>query len=111
MRSSTTLTSGGEAGSHLTFINFNCSTEYSTVFPVNRAPYAKLRALHTMSSDSKNSALDTSNGGAGGYVIAFGPRVIVAILLAIIASQQLWLWTVVRPDTASDVLVLYGSQP
>jgi len=34
--------------------------------------------------------------------------VIVAILLAIIASQQLWLWTVVRPDTASDVLVLYG---
>src|SRR5215510_12846289 len=34
--------------------------------------------------------------------------VIVAILLAIIASQQLWLWTVVRPDTASDVLVLYA---
>lgn len=32
----------------------------------------------------------------------------VAVLLAIIASQQLWLWTVVRPDTASDALVLYA---
>src|SRR5215470_15867781 len=32
----------------------------------------------------------------------------VALLLSIIVSQQLWLWTVVRPDTASDVLVLYA---
>jgi len=30
------------------------------------------------------------------------------LLLAIIVSQQLWLWTVVRPDTASDALVLYA---
>src|ERR1700752_1588513 len=29
-------------------------------------------------------------------------------LLAIIVSQQLWLWTVVRPDTAADALVLYA---
>ena len=34
--------------------------------------------------------------------------VTVTLLLAIIVSQQLWLWTVVRPDTASDVLVLYA---
>ena len=32
----------------------------------------------------------------------------VVLLLANIVSQQLWLWTVVRPDTASDALVLYA---
>jgi PAS domain S-box-containing protein len=32
----------------------------------------------------------------------------VLLLLAIIVSQQLWLWTVIRPDTASDTLVLYA---
>jgi two-component system, NtrC family, nitrogen regulation sensor histidine kinase NtrY len=32
----------------------------------------------------------------------------VLLLLANIVSQQLWLWTVVRPDTASDALVLYA---
>lgn len=32
----------------------------------------------------------------------------VLMLLAIIVSQQLWLWTVVRPDTAADALVLYA---
>lgn len=32
----------------------------------------------------------------------------VALLLGIIVSQQLWLWTVVRPDTASDALALYA---
>jgi two-component system, NtrC family, nitrogen regulation sensor histidine kinase NtrY len=33
---------------------------------------------------------------------------IVFFLLAIIVSQQLWLWTVIRPDTASDTLALYA---
>ena len=32
----------------------------------------------------------------------------VLLLLAIIVSQQLWLWTVVRPDTSADALVLYA---
>src|SRR5215470_15044915 len=32
----------------------------------------------------------------------------VALLLSIIVSQQLWLWTVVKPDTAADALVLYA---
>jgi two-component system, NtrC family, nitrogen regulation sensor histidine kinase NtrY len=32
----------------------------------------------------------------------------LALLLSIIVSQQLWLWTVIRPDTASDTLVLYA---
>ena len=31
----------------------------------------------------------------------------VLLLLAIIVSQQLWLWTVIRPDTAADTLMLY----
>jgi two-component system, NtrC family, nitrogen regulation sensor histidine kinase NtrY len=34
--------------------------------------------------------------------------VTVSLLLAIIVSQQLWLWTVVRPDTTSDALLLYA---
>ncbi|HKV35292.1 MAG TPA: ATP-binding protein [Pyrinomonadaceae bacterium] len=32
----------------------------------------------------------------------------LVLLLAIIVSQQLWLWTVVKPDTAADALVLYA---
>lgn len=32
----------------------------------------------------------------------------VTLLLAIIVSQQLWLWTVIRPDSASDALLLYA---
>src|SRR3982751_4217520 len=32
----------------------------------------------------------------------------VALLLAVIVSQQLWLWTVIRPDSASDTLLLYA---
>ena len=32
----------------------------------------------------------------------------VLLLLAIIVSQQLWLWTVVRPDTATDAVMLYA---
>ena len=32
----------------------------------------------------------------------------VLLLLSIILSQQLWLWTVIPPDTASDTLLLYA---
>lgn len=32
----------------------------------------------------------------------------VTLLLAIIVSQQLWLWTVIMPDTAADTLLLYA---
>jgi PAS domain S-box-containing protein len=32
----------------------------------------------------------------------------VALLLAIIVSQQLWLWTFLRPDTASETLFLFA---
>src|SRR5438552_373925 len=33
---------------------------------------------------------------------------LVLLFLFIIVSQQLWLWTVIRPDTASDTLLLYA---
>ena len=32
----------------------------------------------------------------------------VLVLLSIIVSQQLWLWTIIPPDTASDTLLLYA---
>jgi nitrogen fixation/metabolism regulation signal transduction histidine kinase len=32
----------------------------------------------------------------------------VVLLLAIIVSQQLWLWTVVKPETPADALILYA---
>ena len=32
----------------------------------------------------------------------------VLVLLSIIVSQQLWPWTVIPPDTASDTLLLYA---
>src|SRR5919106_1452542 len=34
--------------------------------------------------------------------------VTVLLMLAIIVSQQLWLWTVVRPETPADALILYA---
>src|SRR5258707_13081071 len=33
---------------------------------------------------------------------------IVLLLLSVIVSQQLWLWTIVPLDTASDTLLLYA---
>src|ERR1700694_3600293 len=33
---------------------------------------------------------------------------VVVLLLSVLASQQLWLWNVIQPDTASDTLVLYA---
>src|SRR5688500_18585581 len=34
--------------------------------------------------------------------------IIVFLLLSIIVSQQLWLWTIIPSETASDTLVLYA---
>ena len=41
-------------------------------------------------------------------LLLWGLGATVLLLLAIIVSQQLWLWTVVRPDTPADALVLYA---
>jgi two-component system, NtrC family, nitrogen regulation sensor histidine kinase NtrY len=41
-------------------------------------------------------------------IILWGLGITVLLLLSIIVSQQLWLWTVLPPDTASDTLLLYA---
>ena len=41
-------------------------------------------------------------------VLLWALGITVSLMLAIIVSQQLWLWMVVTPDTTSDALVLYA---
>jgi two-component system nitrogen regulation sensor histidine kinase NtrY len=41
-------------------------------------------------------------------ILLWGLGLTVLLLLSIIISQQLWLWTVIPPDTASDTLLLYA---
>src|ERR1043166_4360246 len=41
-------------------------------------------------------------------ILLWGLGITVLLLLSIIISQQLWLWTVIPPDTASDTLLLYA---
>src|SRR5256714_799925 len=41
-------------------------------------------------------------------IILWTLGITVLLLLSIIISQQLWLWTVIPPDTASDTLLLYA---
>jgi PAS domain S-box-containing protein len=41
-------------------------------------------------------------------VVLWTLGIIVLLLLSIIVSQQLWLWTIIPSDTASDTLVLYA---
>jgi len=41
-------------------------------------------------------------------ILIWSLGITVLLLLSIIVSQQLWLWTVIPPDTASDTLLLYA---
>ncbi|MEP6818492.1 MAG: ATP-binding protein [bacterium] len=41
-------------------------------------------------------------------IVLWSLGITVLVLLSIIVSQQLWLWTVIPPDTASDTLLLYA---
>jgi nitrogen fixation/metabolism regulation signal transduction histidine kinase len=41
-------------------------------------------------------------------ILLWALGITVLLLLSIIVSQQLWLWTVIPPDTASDTLLLYA---
>lgn len=41
-------------------------------------------------------------------IVLWGLGITVFLLLSVIVSQQLWLWTVLPPDTASDTLLLYA---
>ncbi|HKP46763.1 MAG TPA: hypothetical protein VJT50_09195, partial [Pyrinomonadaceae bacterium] len=41
-------------------------------------------------------------------ILLWALGITVLLLLAIIISQQLWLWTIVPPDTAADTVLLYA---
>jgi two-component system nitrogen regulation sensor histidine kinase NtrY len=41
-------------------------------------------------------------------ILLWSLGVTVLVLLAIIISQQLWLWTIIPPDTAADTVLLYA---
>jgi PAS domain S-box-containing protein len=41
-------------------------------------------------------------------ILLWGLGITVLVLLAIIISQQLWLWTIIPPDTAADTVLLYA---
>jgi PAS domain S-box-containing protein len=41
-------------------------------------------------------------------IVIWSLGIIVLLLLSVIVSQQLWLWTIIPPDTASDTLLLYA---
>jgi two-component system nitrogen regulation sensor histidine kinase NtrY len=41
-------------------------------------------------------------------ILIWSLGITVLLLLSIIVSQQLWLWTVIPPDTASDTVLLYA---
>src|SRR6266850_4392818 len=41
-------------------------------------------------------------------ILIWSLGLIVLLLLSVIVSQQLWLWTIIPPDTASDTLLLYA---
>ncbi len=41
-------------------------------------------------------------------ILLWGLGLTVLLLLSIIISQQLWLWTIIPPDTAADTVLLYA---
>src|ERR1041385_8351357 len=65
-----------------------------------------------MNNQSENSSTSVPKSNAGKLnrrrVLLWALGLTVLILLSIIVSQQLWLWTVIPPDTASDTLLLYA---
>ena len=61
-----------------------------------------------MINQPANTASKTSKQLARRRILLWALGSTVALLLAVIISQQLWLWTVIPPDTASDTLLLYA---
>lgn len=65
-------------------------------------------------SNQRENPSDFSLGSNAGKlrrrrrILLWGLGLTVLLLLSIIVSQQLWLWTVVPLDTASDTLLLYA---
>src|SRR5258705_1703424 len=76
---------------------------------VRSKPYDKLQHARLMSDTPENSAPEQPRRlRRRRPVLLWALGLTVALLLAIIVSQQLWLWTVIRPDTTSDALALYA---
>jgi magnesium-transporting ATPase (P-type) len=66
-----------------------------------------------MSNQRENSLQSQSELSAGRLtrrrrIVLWTLGITVFLLLSIIVSQQLWLWTIIPPDTASDTLLLYA---
>lgn len=61
-----------------------------------------------MMKPAQNSASQNPKKLARRRVLLWALGITVLLLLSVIVSQQLWLWTVVPPDTASDTLLLYA---
>ncbi|HKY29315.1 MAG TPA: hypothetical protein VJM12_15350, partial [Pyrinomonadaceae bacterium] len=60
-----------------------------------------------MSNQSQNQAIYSAKTRRR-RLLLWALGLTIALLLAVIISQQLWLWTVIPPDTASDTLLLYA---
>jgi len=76
--------------------------------PVLR-PYVKLRATSRMSNQHENrEGLKPARLTRRRRILLWGLGTTVLVLLAIIISQQLWLWTIIPPDTAADTVLLYA---
>lgn len=69
--------------------------------------YGKLRQ-HFMSDLPLNPDVEKQKVARRKRLLLWTLGATVLLLLAVIISQQLWLWTVVPPDTASDTLLLYA---
>lgn len=76
--------------------------------PVLRA-YVKLWATSCMNNQHENrEALKPPRSKRRPRILLWGLGLTVLLLLAIIISQQLWLWTIIPPDTAADTVLLYA---
>ena len=72
-------------------------------------PYVKLGPTSRMSNDPQNSeAVKPARLKRRRRILLWGLGITVLVLLAIIISQQLWLWTIIPPDTAADTVLLYA---
>src|ERR1700687_5265716 len=71
--------------------------------------YAKLGPTSRMSSHHENrEALKPASLKRRRRILLWGLGITLLVLLAIIISQQLWLWTIIPLDTAADTVLLYA---
>src|SRR2546426_3060264 len=66
-----------------------------------------------MSHQHENPPTQSPESGSGRLtrrrrIVLWTLGTIVLLLLSIIVSQQLWLWTIIPPDTAADTVLLYA---